>query len=402
MNLQKKWVQILMQNKRAQDKKVYWITNMQLEEEFEDFFSLNAEDKVRFYKNYKSALHRSDEDGMVPIYDRIDNSEEPIAFMDASGVKYDIFFDEKTMELVPKGAKAIWELVGAPGSGKTTTMLAAPRNLELILKYHDGSYLECTYPYGTAERSRIIEKIKQFQKGTLSKQDQIDSELQKYPLSVVCGDRSASFLLTAESGESFLKYGIRNKVCEQKQDGIIFLVPGGDCKEMMQGDTETETMRLFNQLHYGIRMGEFDKQNLIVIFNQIDKLKHVKNEHIQNILSKNTIGRDEEGNLILHNKGMLDMDELQWMQQEMLHFLKETNPLFYGKLKQIACYCNVTIFVNAELNQEIEGLKYNPEEITPFRTDEFWLYFLHMNGMAKSSKKANKYSNFMEWMKGDH
>lgn len=403
MNLQKALVQMISQKKYAQNKRVFWITNKQLIEANEDFFYLSPKDKLRFRKNYKEAFHKSDEEGLKPIYDRIEKTDEPIAFVDDKGVKYDIFFDEKTMELVPKSAKATWWLIGGPGSGKTTKILALPQMLTLISKYYDGFYFEYDYPLDTPERNRIEEQVKRFQKGKLPERDQLGAELQPVPFRFILEDQSVTITLAAEAGEALLQQGSKNRAYECSKDGILFLVSGRDLLRMTHGETETDTMKLLDKfITYALRMGEFGKhQRFMIIFNQIDKLKHEKNEHIQNVLSQNTIGRDDDGHLILHNEGVLDMEAMNQMQQEMLLFLKETCPLLYGKIKQIACYCDLSIFVNADLNQEIEGLEYRPEEIIPFRTEEFWLYFLHLNGMAKSSKKANKLNNFMEWMKGE-
>lgn len=403
MNLQKAFVQKLSQNKRSGGKNNFWITNKQLLEAHEDFFQLGPKDKLRFRKNYKEAFRKSDEIGLKPVYDRMEKFGEPIAFMDEKGVKYDIFFDDKTMELVPRGAKITWWLIGGPGAGKTTKILAAPQMLTLISKYYDGFYFEYDYPLDTPERNRIEEQVKRFQKGKLPERDQLGAELQPVPLRLVWEEQSAAITLAAEAGEALLGHGYENRAYECNRDGIIFLVSGRDLIRMMHGETETDTMKLLDKfITYALRMGKYGKhQKFLIVFNQIDKLKQEKNEHLQNVLSENTMCRDEDGQLILHNEGVLDMESMNQMQQEMLLFLKGTCPILYGKIKQIACYCDVSIFVNADLNQEIEGLEYKPEEITPFRTDELWLYFLYLNGMAKSSKKANKFDSFVEWMKGD-
>lgn len=406
MNLQKALAQSMLRSKRAQNKRVFWVTNKQLLETYEDLFYLSSVDKLRFRKNYKQAFRKSDEEGMTPIYDRIEKLEDPIAFVDENGIKYDIFFDEKTMELVPKSSKSTWWLIGGPGSGKTTKILATPQILTLISKYYDGFYFEYDYPLDTPERNRIEEQVRRFQKGKLPERDQVGAELQPVPLRFVWEEQSASITLAAEAGEVLLKQGSENRAYECERDGIIFLVSGRDLIRMMHGETETDTMKLLDKfIAYALRMGDFGKhQKFMIVFNQIDKLKNENNEHLQNILSQNTIARNEEGYLILRNEGVLDIESMNQMQQEMLLFLKETCPVLYGKIKQIACYCNVNLFVNADLNQEVEGLQYNPDEITPFRTDEFWLYFMHINGMAKRPKKSNKsnrLNDFVEWMKGD-
>ena len=389
MKLQDRIEQIVMWRKRAKSLSVFWVTNKKLMEEYEDFFSLEATDKLRFRKNYKQAFRKSDEEGMVPIYDRMEKQEEPIAFLDEKGVKYDIFFDTETMELVPKSAKSTLHLLGSPRSGKTTKILAAPQMLNLISKYYDGFYFEYDYPLDTPERSQIEEKVRSFQKGKLPERDQLGAKPLSVPLKLVWEGKSAAITLAAEAGEAILKSGSDNRAYKSRRDGIILLVSGSELLQMVHGETEIAAMRLMDEfMAYALRMGDFGKdQNFIIVFNQIDKLQEEGNEHLQNVLANNTVGRDEDGHLILHNEGVLDMASLRQMQQEMLLFLKETCPIFYGKLKQIARCCNVEIFVNADLNQEIEGMQYNPEEIVPFRTDEFWLYFLYMNGMAKDAKK---------------
>lgn len=374
--------QTFLKNKRETTLYGYWVTNKQLIAKYEDFFQLDAPDKLRFYNNYKDAFHRNDEGGMIPIFDRMNWKATPIAYVDKNGTKYDIFYSEK-MELLPQFPMPSVYLLGASTAEKMKMILSAPRALELILKYLDGAYWECAYPFGTPERSCIMGDIKRFQKNQTTECDLVNLKVQKLPLQVICGEKLASVMLTAESNEVSMKHE-RSMI----KDEIVFLFSGEDCERMIQGDTETETMEAFNQLHYELRMGELAQQNVNVIFTQIDKLKHIKNEHLQNILAKNTIDRDEEGNLILHNKGVLDEEGMKWMQHEMLLFLKETCPLFYGKLKQIACYCNVEIFVNAQSE-------------TPFRTDEFWLCFLQRNGIVKGSKKESKWSDLVEWMKGD-
>ena len=403
MNLQQAVVQIVSKNKFIQNKRIFWLTNKQLLEKYEDFFHLGPKDKLRFRKNYKEAFRKSDEAGLKPIYDRFSKHTEPIAYVDEKGTKYDIFFDENTMELVPKNEKVTWWLIGGPGAGKTTKILSAPQMLTLISKYYDGFYFEYDYPLDTPERNRIEEQVKRFQRGKLPERDQLGAELQPVPLRFVWKEQSATITLVAEAGEELLRQGCENRAYESSRDGIMFLVSGRDLVRMIRGETETDTMKLLDKfITYALRMGSFGKhQKFMIIFNQIDKLKEEKNEHLQNVLSQNTICRDEDGHMILKNEGVLDMESMMQMQREMLQFLKETCPLFYGKLKQIACYCDVEIFVNADLNQEIEGLEYKPEEITPFRTDELWLFFLHLNGMAKSSKRANKFNDFIEWMKGD-
>lgn len=403
MKLQDRVEQLVMWRKRAQSASVFWVTNKKLMEEHEDFFRLCAEDKLRFRKNYKQAFRKSNDEGMMPIYDRMEKQEEPVAFLDENGVKYDIFFDAETMELTPKSAKSTLHLLGSPRSGKTTKILATPQILNLISKYYDGFYFEYDYPLDTIERSQIEEKVRNFQKGKLPERDQLGAQPLSVPLKLVWEGKSASITLAAEAGEAILKSGSDNRAYKNRRDGIILLVSGSELLQMVHGETETAAMRLLDEfMAYALRMGEFGKeQNFIIVFNQIDKLQKEENEHLQNILANNTVGRDEEGQMILHNEGVLDMAGLRQMQQEMLWFLKETCPIFYGKIKQIARYCNVELFVNADLNQEIEGMQYNPEEIVPFRTDEFWLYFLYLNGMAKNSKKVNRFSDLVEWMKGD-
>lgn len=403
MTLQQKLEQMMLQSKRVQHKRVFLITNKQLVEEYEDFFHLSAEDKLRFRKNYKQAFRRSDEKGVIPIYDRLEKKEEPIAFVDEKGMKYDIFFDDRTMELIPKTSKCTWWLIGGPGSGKSTKILATPQILSVISKYYDGFYFEYDYPLDTPERTYIEENVKSFQKGKLPERDQLGTELKPIPFKIVCGKKTASITLAAEAGETLLKYGSDNRAYENKQDGIVFLVSGKDLVRMMHGETETDTMKLLDKfIAYALRMGDFGKhQNFFIVFNQIDKLQKEQNEHLQNVLSQNTMERDDGGQLVLHNKGVLDFESMNQMQQEMLLFLKETCPVFYGKIKMISLYCKVNLFVSADLNQEVVGLQYHPDEIVPFRTDELWLYFLHLSGIVTKSKQENKIFDFVEWMKGD-
>lgn len=380
----------------------------------EEYFDMRRTERLKYLDNYLHCFRTVDE--LLPIYDPTGNGVAPIAFEDENGDLYDIFYDKTTMELIPNGAFSYPQVqirfIAPPGGSKTVKCLATPQTLALIGKYYDGFCINYDYPIDSKERVRIKQNVRDFQRGKLPERNKVGEELEPIPIRIDSDGKTMTLEVLAGPGEEDVIACRDNGLYGNPNIIPVLLIPARDYVRMADGETETEVMEIIDRfIYYGLQRDGAKKKSLVLMIAMADLLKGEKNVHIQNILAENTIGRDEDGRLILHDEGVLDLDKLQKMQEETFAYIKETNSILFNKLQAIKKNCEISIFVTAELNQEVEGLQYNPKEITPFRTDEFWLYLLYLNGMVKAKRnnqeevlektpKTFTFDDFLNLLKG--
>lgn len=391
------------------------VTNKRLIEHDEDYFNRKRAERAASLENHLHSFRTINE--LTPIYDPTGNGVSSISFVDENDELYDYFYDKTTMQLIPSSAFSYPQTqiryIAPPGGGKTVKCLGAMQMLALIGKYYEGFCFNYDYPMDSKERGRIKKAVRDYQRGKLPERNKCGEELEPIPVRIDTDGKVMTFEEIAEPGEVLVSAGRENGLYGNPNIIPVLLIPPDEYQRMADGETETDVMEILDRFdYYGIqRNGIKQHQRVIVMFPQFDLFQNEKNEHIQKILAQNTIGRDEDGRLFLYDEGVLDLEKMMEMQKEIFAYIKETNSILFNKLKRIAKYCQVDIFVNADLNQRVEGLEYDPKEIVPFRTDEFWLYLLYINGMVRAKrgnteepveqqKKSFSFDDFLNLLKG--
>lgn len=372
------------------------VTNRVLLEQAEGWFRLRRKQKLEKFEEYKQYF-RSIE-GLEPIYDMTGSQLMPICFKDTNSNLYDLVYDRKTFELIPLSAFTVEQFrcyfLGLPGSTKTLKAISYFKFLSELARYLPKLTWYNDYTIDSAEYEEVDKMALAFENGMLPDITHRGSGF--YPVPIRIDNEGKSLLLefVAQAGEELRELNRMNTMFDNPNSMIAFVIPGEEMLDILRGH-RTGSISLLERFNaYGMRYGGAkNTQRFALVISKADLLQDCSNSHIQKILAKNTVYRDENQRIAFQSEGVLDIEEMNWMQSELWEAIKESNAVLYNELRKIQNYMAVNLFLNADLNESAVDNKFEPDMITPFRTDEFFKFLLFTKGMIKAKGEAEEKGN---------
>jgi len=310
-----------------------------------------------------------------------------------------VFFDAETMELLPSSVfqcpHVQLRFLGAPSAGKDVKAISILPALDVIQKYHEKLTYNVDYEDSIElqDVKELYQRINNYYEGIVPTKTPIDTEVTPLPLRLDYQGKSVLFEMVAEAGEDLMQLQWKNQIFKNPFCITAFVMSADDYIKMATGkvspalNNSMKILRRFKKL--GCRMGGLANEHhrFLFVLNQSDLLEEINNESIKEILNCPSMIRNDEGQLELLNEGRFDLDAFEEFENNVFAAIKKTNTALYNELMEIRRYMEVNVFVTADLNEKTEEDHFSIEEYVPYRTDEFWLYMLYINGLIKGERK---------------